>query len=177
MNTATATATAVPPRCWIAVACAEHAQRGRDHAPVGFMQVCHGKGASLRRLRPGDVVVYYAPSTAMGGKDRLQRFVSLGVVEQGQPYQADMGGGFEPFRRDVRYVAAEPAPIAPLLDLLDFVEDRRHWGQKFRFGLFEVSTHDMALIAQAMRADPHALGLATMGDPCAVPTDSLPLFS
>lgn len=151
--------TACQPRCWIAVACAEHAQRGRDHAPVGFMQVCHGKGAPLRRLAPDDVVVYYAPSTTMGGKDRLQSFVSLGVVQSGQPYQADMGGGFVPFRRDVRYVAAEPAPIAPLLDALAFVDDRRHWGQKFRYGLFEVSANDMALIAQAMRADADALGL------------------
>lgn len=170
-------ATDRPPRCWIAVACAEHAQRGRDHAPVGFMQVCHGKGAPLRRLAPGDVVAYYAPSTTMGGKDRLQSFVSLGVVQEGAPYQADMGGGFVPFRRDVRYVAAEPAPIAPLLDALDFVDNRQHWGQKFRYGLFEVSVRDMALIAQAMRADADGLGLATMGEPCAAPTDSLPLFS
>ena len=153
-------ATALTPRCWIAVACAEHAHRGRDHAPVGFMQVCHGKGGPLRRLSPGDVVAYYAPSTTMGGKDRLQSFVSLGVVQPGQPYQADMGGGFVPFRRDVRYVAAEPAPIAPLLDTLDFVEDRRHWGQKFRYGLFEVAPGDMARIAQAMGAEPEALGLA-----------------
>lgn len=156
-------ATALTPRCWIAVACAEHAQRGRDHAPVGFMQVCHGKGGPLRRLAPGDVVAYYAPSTTMGGKDRLQSFVSLGVVQPGQPYQADMGGGFVPFRRDVRYVAAEPAPIAPLLDTLDFVEDRRHWGQKFRYGLFEVPVGDMALIARAMGAEPEALGLAPAG--------------
>ena len=147
------------PRCWIAVACAEHAQRGRDHAPVGFMQVCHGKGGPLRRLHPDDVVAYYAPTTAMGGKDRLQSFVSLGLVAPGQPYQADMGGGFVPFRRDLRYLKAEPAPIAPLLDTLDFVDDRRHWGYKFRFGLFEVSVHDMVLIAQAMRADTEALGL------------------
>ena len=79
-------ATAPTPRCWIAVACADHAQRGRDHAPVGFMQVCHGKGGPLRRLAPGDLVVYYAPSTTMGGKDRLQSFVSggLGVHGGGQ---------------------------------------------------------------------------------------------
>lgn len=167
----------VRPRCWIAVACAEHAQHGRDHRPVGFMQVCHGKGGPLQRLRPGDVVAYYAPTTIRGGKDRLQSFVSLGLVQPGQPYLADMGGGLVPFRRDVRYVAAEPAPIAPLLDALDFVDDRRHWGQKFRYGLFQVPAHDMALIARAMRADANALGLATMQAPCAAPTDSLPLFS
>ena len=102
-------------RHWIAVASAEHALRGRDHAPLGFMQVCHGKCAPLKRLLAGDVVAYYAPAQTMGGKDKLQSFVSLGVVQAGEPYAFDMGDGFVPHRRDVRYVGAQPAPIAPLL--------------------------------------------------------------
>jgi hypothetical protein len=47
-----------------------------------------------------------------------------------------------------------------LLDRFEFVEERSRWGAKFRFGLFAVSDHDMALIAQAMRADLSGLGLA-----------------
>ncbi len=69
------------------------------------------------------------------------------------PYAFDMGGGFVPFRRDVAYVAALEVPIAPLLDALEFVENRAHWGYKFRFGLFQVSDADIRLIAQAMQAD------------------------
>jgi hypothetical protein len=149
-------------RCWIAVASAEHALRGRDHEPTGFMQVCHGKCAPLKRLRAGDVVAYYAPAQSMGGKDRLQSFVSIGVVQAGEPYAVDMGGGFVPYRRNVRYVCARSAPIAPLLDALEFVEDRQRWGYKFRFGLFEVSPDDMTRIAHAMQADAAALGLATI---------------
>lgn len=147
------------PRHWIAVASAEHALRGRDHAPTGFMQLCHGKCAPLKRLRAGDVVAYYAPAQTMGGRDRLQSFVSLCVVQAGEPYAFDMGGGFVPHRRDVRYVSAHPAPIAPLLDEFEFVEDRQRWGYKFRFGLFEVSSHDMRCIARAMRADLPSLGV------------------
>jgi hypothetical protein len=48
---------------WIAVACAEHARRG---AELGIMQVCHGKGAPLRRVRAGDGVVYYSPTVTLG---------------------------------------------------------------------------------------------------------------
>lgn len=142
--------TAITPRHWVAVASAEHARRGRDHRPVGFMQVCHGKSAPLRRLCAGDHVAYYAPSERMGERQPLQHFVSLGVILPGEPYAFDMGGGFVPFRRDVAYAPAEPAAIAPLLDHFHFVTDRRHWGQKLRFGLFEIDDHDMALIAQAM---------------------------
>ena len=43
-------------RNWLAVASAEHVEIGRS---AGFMQVCHGKASPLRRVQPGDRVVYY----------------------------------------------------------------------------------------------------------------------
>lgn len=144
---------------WIAVASAEHARRGLAAQPLGFMQVCHGKCAPLKRVSPGDRVAYYAPATRMGGKDKLQSFVSIGVVQPGVPYAFDMGGGFVPFRRDVVYVPAREAAIAPLLDHFEFVEDRARWGYKFRFGLFKISDADMRLIANAMQADTQLLHL------------------
>lgn len=152
-------------RNWIAVASADHARCGRDHGQqassgVGFMQVGHGKLAPLRRVHPGDHVAYYAPATTMGGKDRLQSFVSLGIVQPGEPYAFNMGGGFVPYRRDVRYFLAREAPIEPLLDDFEFVQDRARWGYKFRFGLFDISAHDMGLITAAMEVLPAELGLA-----------------
>ena len=145
-------------RNWIAVASAEHARRGCATPDTGYMQVCHGKSAPLKRMSAGDRVAYYSPALTMGGKDKLQRFVSIGLVRAGEPYAFDMGGGFMPFRRDVAYVAAQEASILPLLDDFEFVEDRQRWGYKFRFGLFDISDHDMRLIAQAMRADSAMLG-------------------
>lgn len=144
---------------WIAVACAAHARRGCATPDAGYMQVCHGKAAPLRRVKAGDRVAYYAPTVTMGGSDKLQAFVSLGLVKPGDPYAFDMGGGFVPFRKDVAYLPAREAPIAPLLDHFEFVQDRARWGYAFRFGLVAVSDHDMRLIAQAMGADTAALGL------------------
>jgi hypothetical protein len=95
----------------------------------------------------------------MCGTDRLQAFVSIGVVLPGEPYAFDMGGGFVPFRKNVAYVPANEAPIAPLLDAFEFVDDRQRWGSQFRFGLFAISDHDMGLIARAMGAPLVALGL------------------
>ena len=137
---------------WIAVASAEHARRGRDEAVPGFMQVGHGKLAPLKRVHPGDRVVYYAPTEVYGVADRFQQFVSIGVVLPGEPEAVDMGGGFVPYRRPVRYIGARETPILPLLDRLEFVEDRRRWGGKLRFGLLAISDHDMRLVASAMRA-------------------------
>jgi hypothetical protein len=144
---------------WIAVASAAHARRGCAVPEQGYMQVCHGKCAPLQRVAPGDRVAYYSPTVTMGGKDKLQSFVSIGIVKPGVPYAFDMGGGFVPFRRDIAYVPAQEVSILPLLDALEFVEDRSRWGYKFRFGLFSVSDHDMALIAMAMQADAQLLGL------------------
>ena len=138
-------------RHWIAVACAEHARRGRA---LGIMQVCHGKGAPLRRLKAGDGVVYYSPTASLGGKDRLQSFTTIGRVTDDRTYQADMGVGFRPFRRDVRYAAAQDAPVAPLLDRLEFTRGKRNWGYAFRYGLVEISASDFAVIAEAMGAVP-----------------------
>lgn len=139
-----------PPRNWIAVACADHARRGCAEPGAGYMQVCHGKAAPLKRLRAGDRVAYYAPTVTVRGTDRLQAFVSIGTVLAGDAYAVDMGGGFVPHRKDVAYVPAREAPIHPLLAQLEFIEDPRHWGAKFRFGLFAISEHDMRVIARAM---------------------------
>lgn len=146
-------------RNWIAVASAEHARRGRDNAEGGFMQVGHGKLAPLKRIAAGDRVAYYAPTTVLGGNDKLQSFVSIGLVHGDTAYEADMGNGFVPWRRDVHYASAHEAPIEPLIAQFDFVEDPQRWGYKFRFGLFEVNAHDFGLIASAMQADPLVLDL------------------
>ena len=115
------------------------------------MQVSHGK-APLRRIAPGDRVACYSPTRTFGQIDRLQAFTAIGVAKDAEPYQFDMGGGFMPFRRDVTWLESEDAPIHPLLDRLEFSSGVRNWGQKFRFGLFAISGHDMNIIADAMEA-------------------------
>jgi hypothetical protein len=102
-------------------------------------------------------VAYYAPTLTMGARLPYQSFVSIGVVQAAEPYPFDMGGGFVPHRRDVAYVDAHEAAILPLLDHFEFVENRQRWGYKFRFGLFNISDHDMRLIAHVMAADPKSL--------------------
>jgi hypothetical protein len=137
-------------RYWLGVACADHVARG---LAGGFMQVNHGKAAPLRRLAPGDGIAYYSPTQAMGVKDGLQSFTAIGTVAAGDPYQGDMGGGFKPFRRDVAWSKARPAPIKPLLDRLALTAGKPNWGYALRFGLIEIVEADFGLIAEAMGAD------------------------
>ena len=136
---------------WIAVASAEHVRLGRAG---GFMQVCHGKLAPLRRIKPGDRVVYYSPTLEMGGKEKLQAFTAIGIVKAGEAYQFDMGGGFCPFRRDVSWSEANESPIQPILNVLEFSACKRNWGYQLRFGIFQISDHDFNLIAAEMSVRP-----------------------
>ena len=132
---------------WIAIASADHVQRGQEGC---FMQVCHGKSAPLKRIHPGDRVVYYSPSQAFKGSDKLQAFTAFGTVQSGDPSPFDMGAGFCPFRKDVVWEQTRTMPIKPLLQVLDFSRGRANWGYQFRFGLFEISDHDANVIRDAM---------------------------
>lgn len=149
-------------RNWLAVASAEHVEIGRS---AGFMQVSHGKATPLRRVQPGDRIVYYSPnrtyspSHASRSRDRLQAFTAIGTVKEGKPYQADMGFGFRPFRREVAWHEAEPAPLVALQGQLAFTQDK-NWSYRLRQGLIEISEADMTLIAGVMftaAAEPHRL--------------------
>lgn len=132
---------------WVGVASADHVAIGRAQ---GFMQVCHGKGGPLRRIRPRDGVIYYSPAQTMGGKDGLQSFTAIGTALDRPPYQQDMGGGFIPFRRDVAWQDSRTTPIRPLLDQLDLTRGQRNWGYVFRFGLVPISPSDFDVIARRM---------------------------
>lgn len=134
-------------RYWVGVASADHVRRGRAE---GFMQLCHGRAAPLRRIQPGDGIVYYSPSTAFRGSDKLQSFTAIGLVRAGEPYPFQMTADFCPSRRDVDWWDGEEARIAPLLEDLAFSAGRRNWGYQLRFGVFEITAGDFERIAEAM---------------------------
>jgi hypothetical protein len=135
---------------WIAVASADHVRFGRS---AGFMQAGHGEAAPLRRIEPGDCVACYSPTASFGGRERLQCFTAIGVVKDRAPYRAEMGGGFQPYRREMRWLDSDEAPIRPLLERLAFTRNGANWGYRLRLGLFQITRDDMAMIAAAMGAE------------------------
>ena len=126
----------------------------RDHVLVGraggFFQANHGKRMSLDRMRPGDVVVFYSPRESFESKTSLQCFTAAAVVADEPVYQTEMSPDFKPFRRNAHFLECSEAAIRPLIDQLIFIDDKTHWGYKFRFGVFEIPRGDFELIAAAM---------------------------
>jgi hypothetical protein len=137
-------------RYWIGVASQDHVMKGTEG---GFCQLCHGRSNPLKRLTPGDWIIYYSPRTAMNHGDVVQAFTAIGQILEGEPYLFNMGDGFVPYRRDVQFIAAQTAPIRPLLADLSFIKNKQSWGYVFRFGLLEIPESDFHCIATAMGAE------------------------
>ena len=136
-------------RYWIGVASRDHvlaAVRG------SFCQLNHGKEGPVKRLAPGDLVLYYSPATERLAGAPLQTFTAIGVVLAGEPYRVKQSERFQPFRRDVRYLQAREAPIRPLLRDLSFTQGEASWGQMMRRGTFQITQDDCRIIAEAMGA-------------------------
>lgn len=132
---------------WLGVASREHVAVAVEGA---FCQLNHGKEAPLRRIKPGDHLVYYAPRDRMRGGEVVQAFVALGTIRAGEPYQVEVTDSFRPYRRDVDYHQSREASIRPLIGTLSFTRDRTSWGQAFRHGTIKIEAEDLRIIAQAM---------------------------
>jgi hypothetical protein len=137
-------------RYWVGVASKDHVMKG---VQGGFSQLCHGKSNPLKRLATGDWIVYYSPCTAMNGGEIVQAFTAVGQILEGEPYLFDMGNGFIPHRRDVRFAAAQETPIRPLIQNLSFIKNKQSWGYVFRFGLLEIPESDFQQIAMGMKME------------------------
>lgn len=135
-------------KAWLAVVSRAHVRRG---VAGGFAQVCHGKAPPLRRLQRGDWLVYYSPSVEMNGVP-LRAFTAIGRVRDDTVFAFDMGGGFVPFRRHVRYLRAGEAPLGPIAAALELCA-RPNWGMALRRGLLPLSLTDLAVVARAMGVD------------------------
>lgn len=135
---------------WVIVASKDHLQRGLDG---GFIQANHGKVEPLKRMKPGDWVIFYSPKLEFSKPEKCQCFTAIGQIADDRIYQHDMGDGFVPFRRDVHFLPAHDASILPLIDTLTFIQDKSHWGAPFRFGTLQLPEQDFRLIAREMLDD------------------------
>jgi len=134
-------------RHWVIVASKNHVMNG---VRAGIAQANHGKAASLKRMKVGDGVLYYSPKWEFEGSEKLQAFTAIGHVTGETVYPFDMGDGFIPYRRDVKYLECVDVPIQPLVSALTFIENKTSWGYLFRFGFFEIPKPDFDLIASQM---------------------------
>jgi hypothetical protein len=134
---------------WIGVASRDHVLKA---VVGGFCQLNHGKEAPLKKLKAGDMLVYYSPKERMRDGEPVQAFTAIGELLDYEPFQSFETDCFHPFRRKVRYLSAHEAAIRPLLSRLSFSRGKAEWGLALRRGLFQIEPSDYDLIAEAMGA-------------------------
>lgn len=132
---------------WVASISKEHTMRG---VTGGFIQVCHGKEAPLKRMKKGDYLLIYSSKITMEGNEKCQAFSAVGKIKDDKVYQFQMTEAFKPFRRNIEFLECAETSIIPLIDDLEFIQNKKSWGYPFRFGFFEINENDFNFITSRM---------------------------
>src|SRR5262245_50980379 len=72
---------------WVIVASRDHARRG---LAAGFIMANHGKRAPLARMRPGDGIVIYSPTTTSPKGSPLRAVTIVGTVTGAEAEPSDI---------------------------------------------------------------------------------------
>lgn len=132
-------------RHWLAIISLEHA---RVAASSGFLQVCHGKAAPLRRTSAGDEFFIYSPKTGMSSGESVMAITYRGNFDDNRVYQFEQAPGFTPFRKDVTFDQDfRSVPIRAIAGME--LTANPNWGLILRRGFVELSNADAARITGA----------------------------
>jgi EVE domain len=132
---------------WINTVSRDHVRRG---VRGRFAQANHGKPDTLRKMAHGDWIVFYSPKTALEGGEPLRAFTAIGQIADDEPYEVEVTPDLRRWRRNVDFLSCTETPIRPLIADLQFIENKRAWGYRFRFGVFRIDDRDFDVIRSAM---------------------------
>ena len=110
---------------WIIVASKDHVENGVGQ---GIAQACHGKVTPLKRMKKGDLVIYYSSKQTFGKPEKCQEFTALGKVSDDEIYQQQVSEDFCPSRRNIEFLQCKDTSILPLIDDLQFIQNKKRWG-------------------------------------------------
>jgi hypothetical protein len=132
---------------WVIVASKDHVKNGLAE---GIAQACHGKVSPLKRMRKNDFILYYSGKQTLGNPQLCQQFTAIGKVADDEIYQLQVSEDFCPSRRNIEFMPSEDVSILPLINELNFIQNKKSWGYPFRFGFFEIQQQDFDLISSKM---------------------------
>ena len=132
---------------WVLVASKDHVKNGLAE---GIAQACHGKATPLKRIRKNDFILYYSGKQTLGNPELCQQFTAIGKVADDDTYQLQVSEDFCPSRRNIEFMPSEDVSTLPLINDLNFIQNKKSWGYPFRFGFFEIQQQDFDLISSKM---------------------------
>jgi predicted RNA-binding protein len=133
---------------WINTVSHEHVMVGKKGS---FVQAGHGKKTTVKKLQQDDYIIFYSPKTSLRNGKPVQAFTAVAQIKDQDVYQAIISDRFQPYRRNADYENCQEIQIKPLIEQLEFIINKQHWGFRFRLGLFEINQHDFELIYGLMK--------------------------
>jgi predicted RNA-binding protein len=98
-------------------------------------------------MKKGDWILVYSSKVTMNGNDKCQAFTAIGQVIDDDVYQFQMSRDFIPFRRNIKFYDCHEISILPLINELDFIQNKQLWGYPFRYGFLEIKENDFGIIS------------------------------
>jgi hypothetical protein len=120
-----------PGTTWVLVVSLDHARRG---VAAGFIMANHGKRAPLARMKKGDSIAIYSPTTTFPKGPPLRAVTIVGTVSGTEPEPSDVIPGGYRMSADLHEI--EPLPLDQIRDCLPT--------NRLRFGCFELPAADAA---------------------------------
>jgi predicted RNA-binding protein len=96
-------------------------------------------------------MIFYSPKSSLQNGKPVQAFTAVAKINDRDVYQVVINNNFQPYRKDAKYEDCQEVPIRPLIEQLEFITNNKHWGLRFRSGLFEINQHDFKLIYGLMK--------------------------
>jgi hypothetical protein len=94
----------------------------KDHVMLGkkgdFVQAGHGRETPLKKLQPGDYMIFYSPKTSLQNGKLVQAFTAVATIKDHDVYQAVVSDRFQPYRRNAEYENCQEVNIKPLIEQL-----------------------------------------------------------
>ena len=135
---------------WLIVASRDHVLAGKK---ANITQASHGKRGLLDKMQTGDWIVYYSPKEIYGDTKPYQKFVAIAKVTGEKVFQISISDTFKPYRRYVGYIEdLHETDIRPLINDLEFIKNKSHWGMAFLSGFLSIPKEDFMLICSAMKS-------------------------
>lgn len=136
-----------PTKYWILVASKDHVVSAVEQ---GIAQARHGKSTPLKRMKKGDHIIFYSSKQTIDKPEKCQAFTAIGRLKDDDVFKFQASENFCPSRRYVDFLDATEVSILPMINNLNFIQNKKSWGSPFRFGVLEINEQDYQLISSQM---------------------------
>lgn len=133
------------PLYWLTTAALDHVNIVKQK---GYTQVNMGPKEPLELMHPGDLILYYSPTTCFEEPDSVcQQFTGISRISDHNIYPQDPDNPVR-WRRNAQFFECVPHHAEQFHQQVDFLKQHENWLDAFLKPVFEISQQDFMIIAK-----------------------------